>query len=245
VAVPAPDGSLSDLVYDAVKEQVNQEGAFSIRRLDVAAPDAARLTALAHKASEKFLGGFQMDALLPALEPYRARCGCEALLVVSPSIGVARANSGLLYEGLAWVAQGGFSGDEVSRSNAMASVRFFLVDASAGQAVAMAENAIDAGLYNAFDVPVTKELWPTAMDGLTTEQWEAMRQPMALVLRSTLRLPLFKLGLKPSCTMYFFELYKPRRGARNEESPPTPPAMPAGSDPSRCTAPLSPLPSAR
>lgn len=240
VAVQAPDTALSDLVFDAVKAQIDQEGALTVRRVELAPGDAERLRPMALQAGPKFWGGYQMDALLPALAPYRAQCGCEALLVVAPSRREARPNSNLIYEGLAWVAQGGFMGDEVGRTEPMAALQLLLVDAGSGKLVEGVGNRSDMGQYIGYESPpVAKEHWPLAMTGVTPEQWTMIWRPMARVLWSTLRRPLFSLGLKPSCTLYFFEMHQPRHAGRDDASAPEPPTMPAGVDPARCT-PLHP-----
>lgn len=232
--VPAPDEALQTLIFDAVKLQIEQEGRAEVRRVALK-PDEMRRMADKAYAGITFFGPSIRD-LAVDLAPLRKECACDALLVVAESKGLTDPNSNQIFKGLSWIASSSLTGETVNRSAAAAFLLIYLVDAQTGEVVGTQTNAADTwGLP--VPVPLPPENWPLEMTSISVEQWSTFLQAQSTGVNATLRRPLYRLGLKPSCALHFFRIENPvSRGnpRQNPTTPPSPPPLLEGADPAKC-----------
>jgi hypothetical protein len=76
---------------------------------------------------------------------------------------------------------------------------------------------------------------PDEAHELDSSTWGEVDRALSAHLQQYVREPLYKVGLRPSCTQYFYEFYTPE-SARNivNSDYRAPPPTPAGADPERC-----------
>lgn len=232
--VAAPDDALAEAAFQEIQSQLSQEQRLSVSRVPVNADVLPKLAEKAFAGATGFFGP-SIAALKEDLAPYRSTCQCDALLVLATSRGQMDPNSNQTFKGFAWVGFSAFN-DEVRKSAAVAYVKLFLIDAATGDVLGAWGNSTDEGTI-LHSVPVTSDQWPKEMNALASESWPDLVSAFRMELRKTLRRPLFRFGLKPSCGIHFYEVDNPpisRNSSQNPFAPTSPPTLPDGAHPSKC-----------
>ena len=219
--VDIPDDRLSAAIYEAVRGHLAVEGQFQVNRVSIDRVQLADMAMKGFAASRGFLGPSLKD-LSPELADFRRRCDCDALLVVTEaSREVVGTNQ--YYRGITWrVVRPG-------STELMVPLLLYLVDTATGETIAH-------GYSEYQSVPVSAP-WPEkpgdvrALDDAT---WIAIGEAGSKLAR-TLRHAMFSVGLRPSCTMHFYE----KHHTMSQRNPiyanyVAPPAMPPGADQARC-----------
>jgi hypothetical protein len=231
--VGSPDQALAELAFQQIKRQIDLEGRATVTRVDVQPADLPGLAEKAFEGSSAFFGP-SISAMKDQLKPYRAACACDVLLVVAMDRRELMPNSNLRSKGFAWVGFSGFD-EGVYRSVAGVNLVLHLVDASTGDVVESERNIPDDGRFSA-PVDWHGAIWPREMDTVGQSNWPSLLSAYETDLSRSLRRPLFKLGLKPSCTKYFYDVEQVGTRVTSQYStmPPPPLVMPDGADPARC-----------
>lgn len=215
------DPRVADAIFNAVVAQISQEERYEISRVAIE-PEAAR--AIASKLDDRGINGMSSKAWDKQLAPYYEACHCDALLLVtdgmsenmfsevSPSFGPSFSSKAAVSN----------SGDAVKAHVRMGLV-FMLGDA---------EKKEGSRIVTLSDVPDysedVKKYWPPADGEIANEHWDRLASfvgaPAARYQQT-----LFRIGLRPSCALPYFEhdVMAQRRG--NE-----PPETLPGTDPSKC-----------
>lgn len=231
--IPAADESLSDAVFQALADELQKEQRFDIKRLPVEANNYRRLAEAAYKGSRGFFGATLGDAQADIAKHGQA-CDCDAVLVVSSASGQLDGSSNQFFKGPAWVAYSGL-GDEVRKTQVAAYLQLFLVDAASGKVADTATNETDERMM-AHSVPVPTSNWPKEMTAIAAEYWPVLVNAFRSDLATTIRRPLFKLGLRPSCTLHYHRIDNPpsRHPRQDTVEVATPAQLPEGAEPAKC-----------
>jgi hypothetical protein len=213
-----PDDRLAHTTYEAVRTELELEGRYRVKRIVPSIEEVERMSGKAFAGSQRFLGRSLAD-LAGDLKPYRERCDCDALLVVGETTYEVQGTN-QYHRGITWL----------SRAGVGAALALYLVDPQSGKTVA------DSSSDNGFTPTAASQ--PDDIEGVLTlvpDAWSSLEAALTERLRQGVRRPLHFLGLRPSCTQFFYEWFTPER-SRNPVSPDyrPPPPMPAGADPQRC-----------
>jgi hypothetical protein len=232
--VPVTTDRLSDVVYHETERQLLAERRYKVKRVQVS---LSSVGPLADKLRERHSGLLNPlpERAGPELDEIRAACDCDTLLFVVGQRGQTNAMSNQSFRSIAWVAQSGLGKDAVNTAVA-AFAMLYLYDAKAGTLLQKSPPIIgSAGPYSPSKVAPSE--WPAEMSGLTERQWSNVERALALGLSLNQRVPLYHIGLRPSCTRFVYDLtYPPSHRSRREVDPAPPlPEMPQGSDPAWCT----------
>jgi len=225
VVVAAPDGAMTQLAFDEIRAELDLEQRFEIRQVPVQRDDRVRLAKQGADASQGVLGP-QWKLLAVELAPYRKACACDALLVALPAYNTPFYGSNQSAAGFWWAGYSRFS-EDVHHSSAIVNLWLLLVDPATGDVVA---SGMAAAAPWGWRVP--PEHWPKSTDEVPADAWPVLYQAFRGQLPHKLRHPLYEVGLRPSCTMYFLEMYPVAQTP--DAFPPDPPQLPAGADPAKC-----------
>jgi hypothetical protein len=222
-----------ELTFQLIKKQIELEGRAEVARVNVHPADLPVLAAKAFEGSHAFFGP-NISSMAEQLKPYRAGCACDVLLVVAMDRNELLPNIGPQVKGFAWVGYSGFD-EDVRRSAAGVHLVLHLVDAATGNVLESARNITDYGTYDA-PRDAHGAIWAREMNAIGPDAWSSLISAYGADLSRTLRRPLFKLGLKPSCTRHYYDIQQERYGAtRPYSNVPVPPlVLPERTDPSRC-----------
>lgn len=231
----APDDTLTEGIYLAVKEELEKEGRARVSRLVVPRENMAQLATSVESATSILLGPDEAK-LAPVVAPFRSSCSCDAILLVAPLRRQVHPNSNQFVTGMVWLGRGGITGEAVSRTAVIANLMFYLFDAQSGGLASTSLSAHDR-FPERDHTPLPVGSWPVAMTELSAEQWSAFVEAQGKELRLSLRWPLYRLGFRPSCLHHYHRIANPGPGRDANQDPfaqSGPPPMPEGADPARC-----------
>jgi hypothetical protein len=231
--VAAADEALSEAVFQTLSAELEKEQRFELKRLQAPKEHYRQLAEAAYQGARGFFGASLGDAQAD-IAKYAQACDCDALLVVSSARGQLDGSSNQFFKGPAWVAYSGL-GDEAKKTQVAAYLMLFLVDPASGKVVKTAANAPDAHMVP-HSVPVAASAWPKEMAAIEPEQWPALVNAFRSDLAATLRRPLFKLGLRPSCGLHYHQIDNPpsRHPSQDTMEAAEPARLPEGAEPAKC-----------
>jgi hypothetical protein len=156
------------------------------------------------------------------------------VLVVSSARGQLDGSSNQFFKGPAWVAYAGL-GDEAKKTQVATYLMLYLMDPSTGKVVGTAANQTDEHMV-LHSVSVAASTWPKEMTAIDPAQWPALVNAFRSDLATTLRRPLFKLGLHPSCAPHYHQIDNPpsRHPSQDTMEAAAPVQLPEGADPAKC-----------
>jgi hypothetical protein len=224
--VPERGDRLAAALYAAVEHELNLEQRYDVRRVPTAPTELPRLSERAHEGSTRFWAA-SIEDLGNEIDRLRADCRCDALLVVAE----ARAEvpgTNQFFRGITLFRN---ASDKASLA---APLVLYLVDPATGKTVAKSGANV---LYRAS----TDAGWAGKAEEVHTlddAAWAAVTDGLRRTLQSSLPEALDRLGLRPSCSRFFYEwTTQPNQREPASERYVPPPRIPEGADPSRCTAP--------
>lgn len=194
-----PGTMLADAIYEEVSGELAREEKFEIRRLDVPLNRMKDVRASIRSAFGGFDGN-ELKAMPAELVQLAASCQCDALLVALGGIGVEdMVDSNQRFGPLAWVTGRGI-GDKPSRTYVSVAIDFLLVDvakmASGGVEYGRRLNRSLGGV-----APIDASLWPIDMKRVDAAAWPVLVGGIRKATAGSARVPLYKLGLRPSCAL--------------------------------------------
>jgi hypothetical protein len=197
LTVPAPDAAIADAIYEMVEKDLLMEERFQVRRIAV---PVGRVAAV-REAILSSLGGFSgytLKRVPQELSELVKDCECDSVLLLVGDRGSTDPNSNQTFASVAWVAHSGFS-DAPSRTGVHVSLSYLLFDPMSQTVAAFAISRDDSASPFA-STRLGTELWQTEMTGIAANTWPLLLDGVRLTTQRKTRLPLFTVGLRPSCT---------------------------------------------
>ncbi len=201
-STPILDSAFEDAIFGSIKTQLEYEQKYQILQVRT----TGRSLSDARTAILDSLGGFSgwQQTTVPAqLKTLAQSCACDALLVV---LGASDKIGNQAIGPLAWVAFTAFD-QPPTDTRLYTPLVYMLVDPSSFKMAAATSSANlgisgeGAGYSN-----VKASLWPPAMDAVGADSWPAIIAAAREATMHSSRLPLFRIGLRPSCTSRFWQL---------------------------------------
>jgi hypothetical protein len=217
--VKVPADEVAAPIYDAIRAQIEIEDTHVVTRVPVRREELAALRKNAIENS--FWTGAKVSAA--AIRPFADRCDCDALLLaVETEREVPGTNQ--KYLGITW-----HNGADGKRNRMVVPISLFLIDPQSLAVAASAWTMVAGASFNAE--------WPGPADkvqSLGQDVWAAVGEGVRADLRQSLREPLTKMSLRPSCQRYLYEKYTtPRERDPSNPSYREPPDM-SKSDNAKC-----------
>lgn len=225
--IPTQDGKLAAMTFEEIKRELDREGRFDVRPVtSVQEQELARLEMKVLSSTGLWEKGFK--AISSDVTEIAKSCHCDALLVVIPDADHHDPSNSQSFRGYAWVAHGDDQ-DLHAPTHAAASLNLLLLDGLTGKVVESAQTR-----RGGVSIPETG--WPMDMQTLDADQWGAFRIAVRASLRASLREPLYRLGLRPSCADFFHGIWARHGRMQRTQDPfaPNEPVLPAGADPAKC-----------
>jgi hypothetical protein len=226
-SVKLADNTFHETIAAAIASELKIEGRY---RIETVIPSQAE-SASTRKAIQDAIGGFftRSFSTVPAeLSALTQQSQCSRLLLVLGTFTTDGPNSNQSYGPIAWVAGSGF-GDEPSRSALSIPLEYILVDPIGVKLLASAGSTDDDN-YRFADSPIDPKLWHRPMLEVSSDAWAALHHAAKTLMSKSVKRPLFKVGLRPSCALRFQPPQRVRPGEPRPEQP-----VPAGADPAKCS----------
>jgi hypothetical protein len=224
-SVPLKDDTFELAIASAIVDQINAEGQYSTKIIST--PQAKR--AETRKAIQDSIGGaFTQSIRNPTQElvSLAQSCECESLLVVLGASITDGPNSNQRFGPIAWTGYTGLGGPPTSTALWLP-LQYLLIDPSSIKLLESARSSNES--YDPFvSESVNAKLWQESMQDVSLEAWSELQLAAQRLLVKSSRLPLFQLGLRPSCGIKFHV----RRRVRGEPVPE--PTLPPGAEASKC-----------
>ncbi len=201
-STPILDSAFEDAIFDSIKAQLEFEQKYEVLQVRTTGTSLSN----ARTALLDSLGGFsgwQQTTVPTQLKTLAQGCACDALLVV---LGTSERIGNQLIGPLAWVAFTALD-QPPTATRLYTPLVYMLVDPKSLKMAAAASSANlgisgeGAGYSN-----VKASLWRPAMDGVGADSWPALIAAAREATMHSSRLPLFRVGLRPSCTSRFWQL---------------------------------------
>jgi len=209
---PRDDDLLSDRVFAGIKSELALERRYEVRRLQVNAEQARKLTNSLWNRREDRFGSWPTE-----MKDLVANCDCDAVLVVAdgPSHNTM-VEAGLTF-GPSFVGKSGvFGGKDVARAHFRAGLLTMLVDPKSGERIRTA-TAHDRPDYQ----EDAKAFWPGSEGSISDTHWNRMARYLE-GLGPVYRKSLSMVGLRPSCAHRYAQANTNAMAARSGEPPPPP-----------------------
>jgi hypothetical protein len=226
-SVKLPDNTFHETVASTIAAEVAAEGQY---RVETVIPSLVE-SAENRMAILEAIGGLftrSFTSVPPALRAFAQQCQCSRLLLVIGSYTTDGPNSNQRFGPITWLARAGI-GDEPSSSALSIPLEYLLVDPKDLKLLASAGSSDERN--NVFvDASVDTKLWHQPMLEVSPEGWAALHNAASSLMTQSVKRPLFKIGLRPSCALRFQPPQRVRPGEPRVEQP-----LPKGADPAKCS----------
>jgi hypothetical protein len=224
-SVALPDDAFDQAIASAISAEIQAEMQYTAKIL---IPDRANRRKT-REAIQESIGGVFSQSLVSVPEELRMlarECSCDRLLLVLGSSITHGPNSNQRFGPIAWTGLTGLSG-EPTHTSLWLPLQYLLVDPGSMKLLGSALSASDD--YDGFaNEPLDAKLWQPSMLEVSSEAWSALNAAAHRLMARSSKLPLFRIGLRPSCGIKFHV----RRRVRGELVPE--PSLPPGAAVSKC-----------
>jgi hypothetical protein len=224
-SIPLPDDAFEAAIASAIANQIKTEGQYSTKTITTPKEKRAEI----RKAIQESVGGaFTQSIGNPPQEliSLAQSCACEKLLVVLGASITDGPNSNQRFGPIAWTGYTGLGGPPTSTALWLP-LQYLLIDPSSIKLLETARSSSES--YDPFvSESMSIKLWQESMLEVSLEAWSELHLAAQRLMAKSSRLPLFQLGLRPSCGIKFHV----RRRVRGEPVPE--PTLPPGAEVSKC-----------
>lgn len=224
-SVALPDDAFDVAIASALSTEIQAEMQYTPK---IMIPDRANRERY-RKVIQDSLGGVFSRTLVSAPEELKQlanECSCNRLLLVLGSSITNGPNSNQRFGPIAWTGLTGISG-EPTQTALWLPLEYLLIDPASMKLLDSTASSGDD--YDGFaNEPLSPKLWEPSMLEVSSEAWGALHAAAKRLMARSSKLPLFRIGLRPSCGIKFHIT----RRVRGEPVPE--PSLPPGADVSKC-----------